>query len=159
MKTKHTFTFTLKKAKCPFGSLNGSPIPQTAVVKYLGIHLDQRLKWAPHSINKRKQLGLRLRSMYWLLTKSSKLPLNNKILIYKDILKPIWTYGIQIWGLAADSNIAIFERFQTKTLRLIANAPWYITNREIYKDIQVPTVQEEIKRFSTSYIERLINHL
>ena len=139
-------TFTLKKAKCPSVSLNGSPIPQTAVVKYLGMHLDQRLTWAPHIINKRKQLGLRLRSMYWLLTKSSKLPLNNKILIYKAILKPIWTYGIQIWGSAADSNIAIFERFQTKTLRLIANAPWYITNRQIYKDLQVPTVQEEIAR-------------
>ena len=68
-------------------------------------------------------------------------------------------HGIQIWGSAADSNNAIFKRFQTKILRLIANAPWYITNKQIYKDLQVlPTVQEEIKRFSTSYFERLINH-
>ena len=51
-------TFTLKKAKYPSVSLNGSPIPQTAVVKYLGMHLDQRLIWAPHIINKRKQVGL-----------------------------------------------------------------------------------------------------
>ena len=83
--------------------------------------------------------------MYWLLTKSSKLPVNNKILIHKAILKPIWTYGMKIWGSAADSNIAIFERFQMKTLRLIANAPWYIRNRPIYKDLQVPTVQDVIK--------------
>ena len=123
-------TFTLKIAECPSVSLHGSPIPQIALVKYLGMHLDQRLTWVPHIINKRKQLGLRLRSMFWLLTKSSKLPVNKKILIYKAILKPIWTYGIQIWGSAADSNIAIIERLQTKTLRLIANAPWYITNRK-----------------------------
>ena len=43
-------TFTLKKAKCPSVSLNDRPIPQTAVVKYLGIHLDQRLTYAPHII-------------------------------------------------------------------------------------------------------------
>ena len=53
---------------------------------------------------------------------------------------------------------AIFERYQTKTIRLIAKAPWYITNRQIHKDLQVPTVQKEIKRFDKSYIERLINH-
>ena len=45
-------TFNLKKAKCPSVSLNGSPIPQSAVVKYHGIHSDQRLTWAAHIINK-----------------------------------------------------------------------------------------------------------
>jgi hypothetical protein len=24
--------------------------------------------------------------------------INNKLFIYKIILKPIWTYGIQLWG-------------------------------------------------------------
>ena len=37
-----TFIFK-KKAKCPSVSLNGSPIPPTAVVKYLSMHLDQGL--------------------------------------------------------------------------------------------------------------------
>jgi hypothetical protein len=30
---------------------------------------------------------------------------SNKILIYKIILKPIWTYGIKLWGVASTSNI------------------------------------------------------
>jgi hypothetical protein len=28
----------------------------------------------------------------------SKLSTSSKLLIYKTILKPIWTYGIQLWG-------------------------------------------------------------
>lgn len=151
-------TFTLKKTKCPTVSLNNRPVPQAVVVKYLGIHLDQRLTWQTHIFNKRKQLGLKLRSMYWLLAKSSKLSLNNKILIYKTILKPIWTYGIQLWGSAAVSNIAVIERFQSKTLRLITNAPWYITNKQLQHDLQIPSLQDEIKRFSTNYIARLNIH-
>jgi hypothetical protein len=34
-----------------------------------------------------------------------KLDLNNKLLIYKVAIKPIWTYGIQLWGTAPTSNI------------------------------------------------------
>jgi hypothetical protein len=42
------------------------------------------------------------------------LSLSNKILLYKTILKPIWTYGIQLWGTASTSNVEILERFQSK---------------------------------------------
>jgi hypothetical protein len=51
--------------------------------------------------------------MYWLLGRKSKLSTNNKLLGYKAILKPIWTYGIQLWGTTSNSNIEILERFQS----------------------------------------------
>jgi hypothetical protein len=38
----------------------------------------------------------------------------------------LWTYGIQHWGTTSNSNITILERFQSKVLRLIVNAPWYV---------------------------------
>jgi hypothetical protein len=47
--------------------------------------------------------------MYWLLGHKSKLSINNKLLIYKTILEPIWAYGIQLWGTASTSNIEILE--------------------------------------------------
>jgi hypothetical protein len=53
--------------------------------------------------------------MYWLLGRKSKLSTSNKLLIYKTILKLIWTYGIQLWGTASTSNIEILERFQSKS--------------------------------------------
>jgi hypothetical protein len=39
-----------------------------------------------------------------------------QILIYKTILKQIWTYGIQLWGTVSTSYIEILERFQSKAL-------------------------------------------
>jgi len=39
------------------------------------------------------------------------------------ILKPIWTYGVQLWGSASKSNLEILERFQSKVLRIITDAP------------------------------------
>jgi hypothetical protein len=61
--------------------------------------------------------------MYWLFGHKSLLSLSNKILLHKTILKPIWTYGIQLWGTASTSNVEILERFQSKALRLIVDAP------------------------------------
>ena len=80
-------------------------------MKYIGIYLDEKLTWQYHIMNKRKQLGIQLRSMIWLLGRTSKLSLKNKILIYKAILKPVWTYGIQLWGSAAVTNIAMLQSF------------------------------------------------
>jgi hypothetical protein len=130
-------------------------IPQENHVKYLGLHFDRRLTWHTHIFAKRKQLVLTLTKMYWLLGRKSKLSTNNKLLIYQAILKPIWTYGIQLWGTTSNSNIEILECFQSKVLRLIVDAPWYVSNSVIRKDLQIPTVKEEISRFSSLYAVRL----
>jgi hypothetical protein len=47
---------------------------------------------------KRKHLGITLPKMCWLLCLKSKLSISNKLLVYTVILKPIWTYGIQLWA-------------------------------------------------------------
>jgi hypothetical protein len=133
-------------------------IPQENHVKYLGLHLDRRLTWHTHIFSKRKQLGLSLTKMYWLLGRKFKLSINNKLLIYKVILKPIWTYGIQIWSTTSNSSIEILERFQSKVLRLIVDVPWYVSNSIIRNDLRIPTVKEEISRFSSHYNVRITVH-
>jgi hypothetical protein len=87
-------------------------LPQTEDDKYFGFHLDRRLTWHKHIFTKRKKLGLTLTKMHWLLGRQSQLSTSNKLLLHKTILKPIWTYGIQLWGTASTSNIEILERFQ-----------------------------------------------
>jgi hypothetical protein len=96
--------------------------------------------------------------MSWLLGRKSELSLENKTLIYKCILKPIWTYGIQLWGCAKPSNTKIIQWLQSKVLRTITNAPWYVSNYTLHSDLQIPFITDEIKRYSTLYYNRLIGH-
>lgn len=158
-------TFTLNKETCPPVTLNNRVIPQAETAKYLGIHLDQRLTWKTHIWSKRKQLGLKLRNMYWLLVCRSKLSLNtnniqytNKVLLYKSIITPLWTYGIQLWGSDSNSNIDILERFQSKVLRILVDAPWFMTNDIIRRDLDVATVKEVKGKYASKYIVRLDSH-
>jgi hypothetical protein len=53
------------------------------------------------------------KELYWLLGRSSPLSTNNKLLLYKTVTAPIWTYGLELWGCASKSNIAIIQRFQS----------------------------------------------
>lgn len=157
--TKSTqVTFTMRKGTCPPVKINGCQLPQSEDAKYLGMHLDRRLTWRKHIFTKRKQLGLKLNQMYWIIGRSSQLSIENKVLIYKAILKPIWTYGVQLWGSAAESNLEILQRFQNKVLRIITDAPRYIPNRVIQRDIPMSTVKEVIQQFSARYHRRLTLH-
>jgi len=96
--------------------------------------------------------------MYWILGRKSELSSVNKVLLYKTTLKPIWTYGIRLWGSASHSNIKILQRFQNKVLRTIVNAPWYIPNKLLHTDLQIPTIREEITKFSTNHTAKLLTH-
>ena len=96
--------------------------------------------------------------MYWLIGMDSSLSLHNKLILYKQILKPVWTYSIQLWGCTKQSNIDIIQRFQNKALRNIVSAPWYIRNNDLHRDLEVDAVSREIQRFAQKHEERLHHH-
>jgi hypothetical protein len=50
------------------------------------------------------------------------------------------------------------ERFQSKALRMIADAPWYVPNTVIRRNFHTPTVKEEIRRYSSQYRARISAH-
>jgi hypothetical protein len=137
---------------------NNVNLPRQEDVKYLGLHLERRLTWRKHIFTKPKQMGMTLTKMHWLLGRKSKLTTSNTILIYKAILSPIWTYGIKVWDTASISDIEILERFQYKVLSTIVDAPWYVPNTVIGRDLQTPTVTEDIRHYSSQYSALLSVH-
>jgi hypothetical protein len=96
--------------------------------------------------------------MYWLFGRQSKLTTSSKLLAYKVVLKPILTYGLQLWGTISTSNIEILKRFQSKALRMITDTPWYEPNAVLRRDLHIPSVKEQIQHLSSQYSARLDSH-
>jgi len=96
--------------------------------------------------------------MYWFLGKKSSLSLENKLFFYKVIIKPIWTYGIELRGCSSKSDVNIIQRFQPKTLRLIAGAPRYVSNQTLHADLSITTVEEERHTTVDKHFQRLQEH-
>lgn len=139
--------------------LDKAIIPFANEAKYLGITLDAKIRWKAHVKKKRKELDIKFRKMYWLMGRYSSTSIESKLMLYHQVLKPIWTYGIQLWGCTSRTNREIIERFQSKVLRSIVNAPWYIRNEDLRRDLGVESVTEAITRRATAHQERLQVHV
>jgi hypothetical protein len=80
-------------------------------------------------------------------------------MLYKQILKPVWTYGIELWGCTKQSDTDLIQRCQNKVLRNIVDAPWYIRDTEFNREIQMGMVTSEIGKFAKKLKERLLHHV
>jgi len=78
--------------------------------------------------------------------------------MYKSLLKPLWTYGIQLWGNAKISNLKKIQTFQNITPRKITNSHPYISNHTLHTDLCLKTAQEKKKHFYKRFHDRLIAH-
>jgi hypothetical protein len=104
-------------------TINDIKIARNTEIKYLGMTIDSKLTWKQHITKKRKQVNITIKQLNWLLGRKSNLATENKLLIYKTIIIPIWTYGMELWGCASKSSISIIQRSQSKILRMIVDAP------------------------------------
>ena len=62
-------------------------------------------------------------------------------------------------GVAPTNPIlAIMERYQSKLLRTITNAPWYVTNHTLHTDLHNPYVRTVINDRINKYRSTLASH-
>ena len=99
-----------------------------------------------------------IRELKWLIGKNSPLSLKNKLLLYKTVLKPIWTYGIELWDCTAKSNIKIIQRYQSKLLGTMTNAPWYVSSHTLHTDLRIPYVRTVFQERNAKHRTVLTTH-
>jgi hypothetical protein len=149
-------TFTMRKFDCPPVTFNNKLIPSSNEVKYLGLIFDKRLNWSSYLKRKRKSMNSRLHLLRPLL--KSKLSLANKLIIYKSIIRPAWLYDFQLRGPTKPSNTKTLQALQFICLRLTTAAPWYVTNKNLHKDLNIPTLNDLAKSYYIKFYSKLRAH-
>lgn len=159
MKSVHV-TFTLRNTNSAHRVYIGNlPMPQADSARYLGMHLDSRMTWKVHVKMKGQQIKAKMRQLYWLIGRQSVLDVSCKLLLYNQIIKPIWTYGLALWGCTAKSNREIIQRRQNIILRAIVDAHRYSRNDDIHADLGMKMVKDVIQEFAQSHEHRLHQHI
>ncbi|GFV81905.1 probable RNA-directed DNA polymerase from transposon X-element [Trichonephila clavipes] len=80
-------------------------IQWVSVVKYLGLHIDSRLTFKKHIDYLAEKFWGRISLAIFLIGRRSPLSLENKVILYKQILRPVITYGSPVWGAAATTHM------------------------------------------------------
>ncbi|PSN53679.1 RNA-directed DNA polymerase from mobile element jockey [Blattella germanica] len=51
----------------------------------------------------------------------------------------------------------MYRRFESQSLRIIANAPWFASNT-LQRDLVIPTITDDISKFSSRYQAKINIH-
>ncbi|GFW59325.1 RNA-directed DNA polymerase from mobile element jockey [Trichonephila clavipes] len=79
----------------------------------------------------------------------------HKVLLYKSIIRPVMSYGSQIWGSAGMCHLKRLHTLTNSFLRQIVNAPWFVRNEVIYRDLKIKPFLPHIKNLSKRFFDKL----
>lgn len=143
---KHTNNKIKSKLK-----IKDDVITPNASLTYLGFHIDNRLNYHTHIKNLATKANNAIRTLYPLLNKDSCLSKENKLLLYKQTIRPILTYGYQVFCSAPDIIFVKLQRIQNKCLRLVLGKGRYSRIAALHEEANIETIQEYIVENSNKF--------
>ncbi|GBM35214.1 RNA-directed DNA polymerase from mobile element jockey [Araneus ventricosus] len=124
-------------------------------VKYLGLIFHSKLTFRQHSKYNNDKFWSKVHRILPLVALHSHLSFNNKVLLFKQVLRPILSYYAQIWGLTAKTHLKKIQSLQNKILRIITNAPWFVRNEITHNDLHIESIEDHIKKLSRKFFLRI----
>lgn len=125
--------------------------------KYLGVHLDWKLNFNEHiKQTLAKATGASI-SLNPLIGRNSKMSLNNKLLLYKSMIRPILLYASPAWAAVRRTTRNKLQIFQNKSLRRLTDAIRYVRNDTLHRDLKIDTIDTAILTASHNYNRAIEN--
>jgi hypothetical protein len=110
-------------------NLNGAVIENKSFVKYLGVHIDQKLNWKKHiSVVRGKAYNkfIQIRSLVNTLTPETKTLLVNCLVL------PYLNYCSTVWGSASSTVLKKLEKLHQKSTKLANKPPLTFSNQLLF---------------------------
>ena len=77
-----------------------------------------------------------------MLGRQSQLDLKNKLTI---MIRPLLTYTSVAWGYQAKTYLKRIQTVENVALRCAVDAPWFVRNADIFRDLEYTPVTEDIQ--------------
>lgn len=155
--------YNIKRNWKSFGvkSSNNVSIPNKQTVKYLGINLDKFLYFNDH-ISLQILKARKAFFMYKRLFFSKHIKPEVKLLLYQSLIRPILTYGCQIWFNVSPSYMEKLRKFERKCLRACtalcrssnSNYTKYISNQKLYNASKISRIDNFIIHLIRNHIKK-----
>ena len=136
LKKTNFMLFTPKNFSClkEIVVINNHPINEVCHIKFLGVIIDNKLKWKDHIdyISKKIAKGIgviiKARKVFDKTTLSS---------IYNSLILPYIGYCIHIWGNAYQTHLQKLHVLQNKIVRIIAGVPRRTSADHLYCELNI----------------------
>jgi hypothetical protein len=135
-------------------TLFGDKIQWVNTTSYLGVTLEKLLNWSPID-QVRKKTAQRMGLLGPLLNTKSVLSIRHGVLLYKQLIRPMIDYACPSWTSAARTHVRRLQMLQPTCLRLVTDAPCYLSNRQINECLGVPLFADHIRALTASFVSKL----
>lgn len=123
-------------------------------VKYLGLHLDRKLTYKVHIDYIVSRTEKMIRALYPLISRNSKLSTDNKLLIYKTMLRPSITYASPVWSSCALTHRLRLQRLQSKTLKMMLGLHWRTSTDYVHAVSGVESLNDYLSKLNLKFWSR-----
>lgn len=109
-------------------------VERVSYLKFLGIIIDDQLKWDKHIDTAAKRISSGLYAI-----SKAKCVLNRKHLVtlYYALIYPHLLYGITLWGNTYNVHLNKLYIVQKKIIRIIMNADYYASSEPLFKSLNI----------------------
>ena len=115
-------------------SINNVTIPWSREVRYLGLVFHKSLTWSAAVHDRVKKVRVAAAVLRPHLCPASHLSARLRLIMYMVCLRPVLTYGSQVWSCAAPSVLSAATVSQSGILKIIlGRSTWYSTFRFLYE--------------------------
>lgn len=134
---------------------NGNEVEWESEAKYLGMIIDKTLTFKQNTDYLLNKTQTAIRTLYPLIARRSKLNIENKLLIYKTAIRPIFTYASPVYIDMAKQHKKKLQIIQNKILRMILDAPMYTRTDDLHEEAGVETVENFVDRLNIKFVNSL----
>ena len=147
------FTYTHQEHNPMDIQLANTTLKKTSCAKFLGIHIDENLRWNVHI----REVIKKLTRSFYAINKAKHL-LNRKHLstLYYSMVYPYLTYGITVWGTASKVHLSKLITKQKKIIRIIAGANYCAHTEPLFKRLNMLKFEDIQRLMSLNYVYKYI---
>ena len=134
--------------------ISGEPIEQKPFVKYLGVYIDNKLKWKDHI----KAVASKVTRAIAIIRYTKKfIPMHTLKMLYQGLVEPHFRYCCSVWGTCGVTPRCTLEQLQNRVIRIITDSPYDAPAKPLLRQLRLPSIAEMIRQEPASMVYKAIN--
>ena len=111
----------LPSSSKPDLNIGSEEITMVNNTKYLGLQVDDQLKWSTHLSSTIKKVS---RGIGMLKYSKRYLPKESLIMLHRSLVGPYFRYCCPVWGFCGASALDKLQKLQNRAARIVTNSPY-----------------------------------
>jgi len=136
--------------------MDGKQIDQVHCFRYLGVEIDDKVKWNAHVNNLVRSISSKL---YSLRKMSQFLDKKSLLMMYNMTIQPCIDYSITVWGNCSQKNKDLLYRLQKRAARIVTSNYDYetVNGEDLIKTLKWQSFDQRMNYFLATLMYKSVH--